>query len=282
MKKKVILAVLCVLAAVFVGWMIWSNVTFGVTRYTVTSGSLPDAFDGFKIVQISDFHDAEYGKDNVDLVEAVRAEHPDMIAITGDLFDSRRLDIDKSFSLVSRLVGIAPCYYVPGNHEARKIADYLHLKKSLSDLNVIVLHDETAVYEKDGETVQILGLSDPNFYLAGTFIKLGGFQTRLENMNPSGKFSILLSHRPEYFELYVSNAIDLVLSGHSHGGQFRLPFIGGLFAPGQGVFPRYDGGMISQDGTTMVTSRGLGNSAFPIRFNNRPELVVVTLKKSEN
>ena len=95
---------------------------------------------------------------------------------------------------------------------------------------------------------------------------------------PVLEYTILLSHRPELFDLYVETEMDLVFSGHAHGGQFRLPFVGGLVAPNQGFFPKYDAGQFNEENTTMIVSRGVGNSIIPIRFNNRPEIVLVTLR----
>ena len=107
-------------------------------------------------------------------------------------------------------------------------------------------------------------------------------RTKLNNLaDTESSYIILLSHRPELFESYVSCNIDLVLSGHAHGGQFRLPFIGGLIAPDQGIFPKYDAGLFTNGSTNMIVSRGLGNSIIPIRFNNRPEVIVIELLNTD-
>jgi predicted MPP superfamily phosphohydrolase len=103
-------------------------------------------------------------------------------------------------------------------------------------------------------------------------------QNKLYGLARGEDYTVLLSHRPELFDVYVQNGVDLVLSGHAHGGQFRVPFLGGLVAPNQGLFPQYDGGVYKSGKTTMIVSRGIGNSAFPFRINNRPELVIVELK----
>ena len=125
-----------------------------------------------------------------------------------------------------------------------------------------------------------MGIDDPSFqedYLFGDSGSVA--QQAIENLqNESDGYTILLSHRPELFDLYVDTGMDLVFSGHTHGGQFRLPFIGGLVAPNQGFFPKYDAGRFSKGNTTMIVSRGVGNSIIPIRFYNRPEIVVTMLK----
>ena len=125
----------------------------------------------------------------------------------------------------------------------------------------------------------MMGIHDPSFttdYLFGDAESVAA-ATLSELQNESDRYTVLLSHRPELFNVYVDSQIDLVFSGHAHGGQFRLPFIGGLVAPNQGFFPEYDAGLFSKENTTMVVSRGAGNSIIPLRFNNRPEIVVVEL-----
>ena len=130
---------------------------------------------------------------------------------------------------------------------------------------------------KGSETIQIAGLDDPDFTERDTYIQDSMVQTKISNLSLSDEYCILLSHRPELFAEYVSEEVDLVLSGHAHGGQFRLPFIGGVIAPDQGLFPKYDAGKYSKNHTTMIVSRGIGNSIIPVRINNRPEIVIVEL-----
>jgi hypothetical protein len=148
------------------------------------------------------------------------------------------------------------------------------------EAGVIVLEDEAIPLERNGETITLLGLADPDFTVKGDmFGEVPAMvSTKLKNLigDESG-YTILLSHRPELLETYVNCGIDLVFAGHAHGGQFRLPFIGGLVAPNQGLFPKYDAGLYTDGGTSMVVSRGIGNSIIPLRFNNRPEIVLVEL-----
>ena len=271
---KTVLCIICllILVIVFIAWIIWSNLSIETSNFTVLSEKLPNSFEGFKIAHISDLHNAEFGENNIKLIEKLREEKPDIIAITGDSIDSRHTDMDITLNFFEQAMEIAQCYFVVGNHESRfEKSVYQSFEARLVELGVIVLHNEVAVIEKNGENIALFGIDDPNFN--------NDFYNNLEQGVQSELFTVLLSHRPEYFEEYAKNAYDIVLSGHAHGGQFRLPLIGGLYAPRQGLFPKYDSGIYVQDNTTMIVSRGLGNSSFPIRFNNRPELIIIELCK---
>ncbi len=273
-KRIIILALLLAVAL----WTIWGNVTIGVSHYQIASKRLPSGFDGFRIAVISDLHNASFGKDNRTIIDKVRDIRPDIIALTGDLVDANRTDIDVAVNLVRELIAIAPCYYVTGNHEAWIVGQYAQLEEGLLKEGVRVLHDEVVLLTKNGQSIQLAGLDDPDFTDRASYIQESILQTKLQQMNLTSDYCVLLSHRPELFEAYANENVDLVLSGHAHGGQFRLPFIGGLIAPNQGFFPKYDGGVYQEQNTVMIVSRGIGNSVIPIRFNNRPEIVVVELK----
>jgi phosphoesterase len=278
LKKKLILIGIAILVVLLTTWTIWGNVTVGITHYTVLSEKIPAAFNHYRISVVSDLHNAHFGKNNGNIVSLIEKQKPDMIAITGDLVDSSKTNIEIAESLIQRLVKIAPCYYVTGNHEAWIGEKYQELEKKLIDAGVIVLHDESMELAKNNETILLAGLDDPDFTDRDSSIQESILKTKLEEMNLTGEYCVLLSHRPETFSAYVSENIDLVLSGHAHGGQFRLPFIGGIVAPNQGFFPKYDAGKYSENNTTMIVSRGIGNSIIPIRFNNRPEIIVVELQ----
>ena len=274
-KKRVRRAALGLAVLALTGWILWGNLSIQCTELQVQSGNLPAAFAGYTIAQVSDLHNAELGAGNARLLEKLRQAEPDLIALTGDLVDSRRTDLECALAFVREAVQIAPVYYVTGNHESR-IADYPALEAAMEQAGVTILRNEAAEIERDGETIAIVGLDDPSFseeeHTAGILQAL---------MPADGAFTLLLSHRPELFDTYVACGAELVLSGHAHGGQFRLPVIGGLFAPDQGVFPTYDAGAYSEGNTTMVVSRGLGNSLFPFRVNNNPELVLITLARTQ-
>lgn len=282
MKKKIPILVIAGLALAFIIWTIWGNVTVGVTHYTIKNGRLPEAFQGFKIAMVSDFHNAGFANDNSRLIEMIKKEDPDIIAITGDLVDSSRTDIDTSIRFVSRLSEIAPCYYITGNHESW-IGDKLkELEEKLIAENVIILHNEHVLLERDSEKIQLAGIDDPDFIDRDTFVQESIEKRQIEETGLNEGYTILLSHRPETFKAYVDEKIDLVLAGHAHGGQFRLPFVGGLIAPNQGFFPKYDAGVYRQDSTAMIVSRGIGNSIIPVRIGNRPEIVIVELTGNED
>lgn len=273
---------LCVIGTIFfilLIWTVWSNKALMVSTISISSSHIPAAFSGFRIAQVSDLHNSEFGKNNTELLKLLSESRLDIIAITGDLIDANHTDVGIALGFAQESVRIAPTYYVTGNHEAT-CSQYGDLKAGLEEAGVIVLEDEAISLERGGETIALLGLADPDFMVKGDmFGEVPAMvSTKLKNLigDESG-YTILLSHRPELFETYVDGGIDLVFSGHVHGGQFRLPFIGGLVAPNQGLFPKYDAGLYTDGGTSMVVSRGIGNSIIPFRFNNRPEIVLVEL-----
>ena len=276
-KKKTI-CVLSGILLILIVWTAWGNAALELNTYTISSRGLPDAFDGYRIAQVSDLHNAEFGDGNQRLLDMLREAEPDMIAITGDLIDSRKTNIAVALAFAEEAVRIAPCYYVSGNHEAR-VPEYRELKAGLEAAGVTVLDDARAEIEISGKSITIIGVNDPSFladYLTSDAAVMDRKLSELSSEDAS--FTILLSHRPELFDTYVAHNMDLVLTGHAHGGQFRLPLIGGLIAPNQGLFPKYDDGLYSEGNTNMIVSRGLGNSIIPFRFNNRPEVVLIELK----
>ena len=277
-KKKWILSLIALILFILIGWTLWANTALEVNEYEIVSDRIPQGFDGFRIAQISDLHNAEFGERNEKLIQLLSQTDPDIIVITGDLIDSRHTDIEIALDFARQAIKLAPVYYVSGNHEAR-VREYEDLKMSLVEAGVIVLEDQKVQITREGKSISILGIDDPSFqedYLFGDSESVA--RQAIENLqNESDRYTVLLSHRPELFNLYVDTGMDLVFSGHAHGGQFRLPFVGGLVAPNQGFFPKYDAGLFSEGSTNMIVSRGVGNSIIPIRFNNRPEIIVATL-----
>lgn len=267
MKDRTVLHTILIVLAIFTLWTLWGNVTIAVMRCDYTSYFFPEEFDGFTIVQVSDLHNAEFGAGNKRLLAKIKAAKPDMIALTGDLVDSEHTDLSVAVSFMEQLTSVAPCYFVTGNHEARLKTGYDELEKAMTELGVTVLHGQSSLLERNGSYLQISGLDDPRF------AEKYGTKTP----EPSDAFRLLLAHRPELLAMYVSDDYDLVLAGHMHGGQFRIPFVGGLIGSDSELFPKYDAGVFMEGNTTMIVSRGLGNSVIPIRINNRPELAVITL-----
>lgn len=276
-KKTIALAVIAVIVALVV-WTAWGNTALQLNTYMISSEELPDAFDGYRIAHISDLHNAEMGDGNKKLLAMLREAEPDIIAITGDMIDSRNTNVAVALAFAEEAMLIAPCYYVTGNHEAR-VSEYEELKTGLEAVGVVVLDDERMELVLPSESITLLGVDDPSFYTdylfgdAATVVSSKLAQLTTEEIG----FTVLLSHRPELFDTYVESGMNLVFSGHAHGGQFRLPFLGGLIAPNQGLFPEYDSGLYTDGDTNMIVSRGIGNSIFPFRFNNRPEVILVEL-----
>lgn len=273
MKKWLVL--LLVAAAVW-GFCWINNNWLQTTEYTLASEELPQAFDGKRIVQVSDLHNAEFGEGQSRLVEQVEAAEPDAIFLTGDLVDSNRYNLEVSLTLVEKLVELGEVYFVIGNHEvaSNKIDE---ITEALEARGVIVLMNEAVEWEVEGELVQIAGINDPLYNIS---LREEDFTKQaLAEADLSDNFTLLLAHRPEMISTYAEAEIDIVFSGHAHGGQLRIPGLGGLIAPGQGWFPTMTEGVFKRGGTQLVLSRGLGNSGFPLRLFNRPEIVAVTLEK---
>lgn len=273
LKHKLLLIFIFILV-ILTFWTICSNSCIEVNHYSISGARIPSNFEGFRIAQISDLHNEEFGEHNDDLLSLLRESDPDIILITGDLIDCRNTDYGVSIRFCKEAVKIAPTYYITGNQESR-VSELPLLTETLEYWGVTYLANDTATITIEGQSIHLIGMTDPNF---GSIFHHTSFEEVLQGLLPEDDtYTVLLSHRPELFETYVSNNIDLVFSGHAHGGQFRLPLIGGLYAPDQGVLPDYDSGLYTKGRTTMVVSRGLGNSIFPFRFNNPPELIVVEL-----
>lgn len=278
LTKKKTICILSGILLILIVWTAWGNAALELNTYTISSRGLPDAFDGYRIAQVSDLHNAEFGGGNQRLLDMLREAEPDMIAITGDLIDSRKTNIAVALAFAEEAVRIAPCYYVSGNHEAR-VPEYRELKAGLEAAGVTVLDDARVEIEVSGESIPVIGVNDPSFHADYLTSDAAVMDRKLSVLSSEdASFTILFSHRPELFDTYAAHDMDLVLTGHAHGGQFRLPLIGGLIAPNQGLFPKYDDGLYSEGNTNMIVSRGLGNSIIPFRFNNRPEVVLIELK----
>lgn len=277
-KLKIVLTIIIFFLGSII-FCIYENNSIVITKSNFSSQKITSDFDGFTIAQISDLHNKLFGDDQAKILNKLKSISPDIIVITGDLIDRRKYNLDIAMTFISGAVKIAPVYYVSGNHEAWS-GDFPLIKKSLVEAGVNVLDDIVVELTKGKTSIDIIGLSDPDF-LTSDYIEGTNTSKTIEQLKQwvMGKnFKILLSHRPELFDLYSENSMDLVFTGHAHGGQIRIPFIGGLIAPDQGIFPKYSSGSYSKDSTTMFVSRGLGNSIFPVRVFNRPEIVVVTLR----
>lgn len=281
-RRVMILAIVVICVICLLGFLYCENNLITVTHINVESSKLPDAFDGYRIALISDLHSKEFGKEQKHLIEVITNENPDLIAITGDLIDSNRCNLNSALSLISQCTQISPTFYVTGNHEWMS-GEFKELEKLLLDDGVHVLRNTHAVVTENEDKVYIVGIDDPAFKNPSYFEEVSVTEEQiiqaLRGIEKSDAFKILLAHRPEMFHLYSNYQFDLILSGHAHGGQVRLPFIGGLVAPGQGLFPKYTAGKYEQGSSTMVVSRGLGNSIIPQRLFNRPEVIILRLRR---
>ncbi len=268
MNKKNALP-LALAGAAGAAYLAWENTAILTTPFSIHSHKIGPGFDGFRIAHLSDIHNAQFGKGHRRLLDQLEAPHPDLIAISGDMLDARRTDMDTALTLAKALVSIAPTYYVMGNHEART-ACYPLFEAGLRTAGVTVLRNNSLVLEREGSCITLIGVDIP--------YEQDNFAQTLHNLVFQSKgFTLLLSHHPECFPTYRDAEVDLALCGHVHGGQARIPGIGGVLAPHQGFFPKYDAGLYEEAGTRMIISRGLGNSLCPVRINNRPEIVLVTL-----
>ena len=273
MKYKKTIGCICG-GLLLAGFLFWQDNGLMLTKMTY-QGDIPAAFEGYKILQVSDLQNKVFGREQKPLLNKINASVPDIIVITGDLLDRHegRTDVESAMEFIHEITNIAPVYFVSGNHEHQS-GEWETLLDELVDAGVTVLENGKSIIEKNEETITILGLADKR--VNQHYDKI--LHTLMAGQEDS--FNILLSHRPELFETYVKENIDLAFTGHAHGGQIIIPFLRqGIFAPHQGFFPKYTEGMHEKDGTVMVVSRGLGNSSFPFRIFNRPELIEVTLTK---
>ena len=276
-KITIIIAFIIITIGLF---FYWDNNSIVTTEMEYKNTKIPTEFKGYRIADMSDLHNKEFGKNQERLLKELKATSPDIIVITGDLIDRRKYDLDTAMTFINGAKKIAPIYYVYGNHEGWS-NDFKNIKKTLSNSGIKILDDKKTELIKDGAKIEILGLLDPalipDYFVDGKNLNLYQLEESLKKMSDDSIFQILLCHRPEIFDIYVKENIDLIFSGHAHGGQIRIPFIGALMAPDQGLFPKYTSGMYEEKGSTMVVSRGLGNSIMPIRTFNRPEIIVLTL-----
>lgn len=272
-QKRNILIVIIVLAVMILADFVWSNTYIEVKKLSAHFDNLPEGFDDCKIVQISDFHN-EWGKGYIDrLTEKVKDCEPDYIFVTGDSVDQIFPDVDRSLELMKKLPEICPVYLVMGNHEYNLSQEEREqFVAGCESYGVNVLYNEHTTLTRNGDTISLLGF---------------------DNMENDSKafsqvtedFVILLNHYPEdcnYFSkiaVQYGTHIDIDFTGHAHGGLIRLPLVNGLYAPGQGLFPKYTDGTYSVNDTTLVVSRGVGNSGWTQRFSDPFELVLFTIEK---
>ncbi len=281
-KKKhrglIIFAVILLLLAAL---LLDSRYRIVSTEHELYYNNLPQSFDGYRVVQLSDLHMTKFGKNNEQLLNAVKRQKPDIIVMTGDFLNDRAkktegIQTEMLKPLLEELVKIAPCYFVSGNHEWAS-SEVGKLTVLLANLNIIYLHNEYVLLEKGGESIVLAGVEDPNG--PKDMIRPNALADKISKKYP-GKYVMLLGHRNDWLKKYPDLMVNTILCGHSHGGIVRLPFVGGVFGTEHDFFPKYDAGVFNEGNYDMLVSRGLGgDDVFP-RFLNNPELVTVILKKS--
>ena len=282
-KRHIIRNLIRVLIIAFFVIVALDNIIIHTTVTEVCINDLPGSFDGYRIVQVSDLHNNVYGIGQSYLISCIKAADPDIIVITGDLIDRNTKNVDNAMMFVSKAVEIAPVFYVSGNHEANLPEEYAELVRRMDEAGVSILDNENAsVLTVEEESVTLAGITDPAFDWSkpDPVIVDEEIKTAFADVSDD-QVKILLSHRPELINVYSKNSIDLVLTGHAHGGQVRLPFIGPLYSPSQGLLPKYTSGLYIEGNTQMYVSRGIGNGIAPFRFNDGPELAVIVLRNNE-
>lgn len=269
-KSKLITAAAALLLAAFI--VCDSKYSLQTTRYSLSSEKLPLQFDGFRIVHLSDLHGMEFGEDNERLIARVAEQKPDIIALTGDMA-ADVLQMDAVESLLKGICSIAPVYYVSGNHEWAGGCAY-EMEQLMAEYGVHCLKNSYELIEKGDGRIVIAGVDDPNG--RADMIRPEALAEQLRNEYPE-EYVIWLGHRNYWVERYPQLPVDLILSGHAHGGIVRLPFIGGLLSTKHSLGAEYETGLYYSGEYCMEVSRGLGNSIFIPRFLNRPELVTIIL-----
>lgn len=247
-----------------------------IVNYTIES----DKIDApVRIALITDLHSCRYGDHESELIEAIDSQHPDIILLGGDIFDDK-IGNENTIDFLEGINGRYPIYYVTGNHEFWGGTDQYDVQMSiLDDMGIPRLQGDVLSLDINGNEIGLVGVDDYDGYLVDEDLVLEDqFVNAYLNLD-ADTYNIILAHRPEYIDTYSAHNYDLALCGHAHGGQWRIPgILNGLYAPNQGLFPRYAGGLYQEDNTTMIVSRGLARESTRLpRLYNRPELVIIDL-----
>lgn len=268
--------IILILSIIFLAYALWwGNNSLKLTRYTISNDKIPASFNEYRIIHLSDIHNKNF---KGSLSKRCSELKPDLIVISGDLVYKHEDNYQYALELVDELDKICDVYFVSGNHE-QWYSHYHLMKRELIAHHVRVLVNENIILKRNNDSINLIGMDDISFingYDYGVKEK-AIFADILHSLNHKEQFNLVLSHRPELMDRYVKEEVDLVMCGHVHGGQIRIPFIGGIIAPNQGWFPKYDYGRYDEHKTTMIISAGLGKSAFPFRINNRPQINLITL-----
>lgn len=265
--------IIALMAAVLAFLIKDSRENLEISDYELSSSKLPASFDGFKIVQLSDLHGAEFGEDGKELVTKVKELEPDIIVLTGD-FVTDEGDIDVVQRLAEALAELCPVYFISGNHEyGSGLA--LNVKSIMENAGVEYLGNEYITICRNDDEIMLAGVEDPLAY--ADMLTPDELVSQMKEEAPEA-FKILLGHRNYWMTEYPELEVDLIFSGHAHGGIVRIPGLGGLIGTDRHLFPDFEAGMFNNGYYTMIVSRGLGNSVSVPRLFNRPEIVCVTLR----
>lgn len=256
------------------------NTLIQVSKYEIKSNKIPKEFNKFKIVHLSDFHSYGFGKDNLKIIKKIDDEIPDIIVMTGDMVNKYDRNFAKFLNLAEALSNKYKIYYIVGNHEVRlRKKDLDFVLKSLQKFGIKILTDKKVTIVRRKEHINIYGIHIPLSYY-----KIINKPTNVEEVISKklskckdDEYNILLAHNPLYFETYSKQNVDLILSGHVHGGMIRLPFVGAVLSPERKFFPKYSSGVYELDNKKLLVSRGLGHSRNGIRLFNKREVVSITL-----
>ena len=275
MRKKAALGAVVCTGAALLGVLAWGlQDTLAVTPYEITLPQGMEGLDGCRIVQISDLHNADLAQT---LEPILKELCPDLIVMTGDLVTRRDREFSGALAVARTAAQTAPTYFVQGNHEADN-PHYNDLRQELGEAGVTVLENESVILEYHDAVLNLVGVKDISTYAGNRAQQMEAMGQRAGELFEEGTYHVLLSHRPHLLEAYAASGADLVFSGHAHGGQVRLPGLGALIAPDQGLFPQITEGVHTAGRAQVVVSRGLGNHVPVPRLWNAPELVSVTLR----
>lgn len=264
---------------------------FIVQKNEIVSNKIDSNFDGYKILQLSDLHSREFGENNIKLINKIYKIDPDIIVCTGDMMNSTEDDGHVFINLVKKISKDYPVYYIDGNHEQlveyNNVGVYDEFISSLKELDVKIVKNTKIKLQKGSSYINMYGLNvDLVYYSTKSALKESNIEYTEDNFSKTinketfenNKYNILLTHNPIYFEVYEKSGVDLILSGHVHGGIIRIPFKGGLLSPDQEWFPKYYHGLYTINDTNMIVSAGLGNDTVNFRIFNPFEMNLITLR----
>lgn len=279
LKKRRWPLVLLIIAVILTAIVLDSRLRLTVTEYQLGYNNLPESFNGYRIVQLSDLHLQQFGADNERLLNKVKAQNPDLIVLTGDFINRNTSgeDLNQSVSLrafFEELAPIAPAYFVTGNHEWAS-GEQAELESILTAAGIKCLKNEFTLLERGGDQIVLAGVDDPNG--PADMTTPTELVSNIRESCPES-FVVFLGHRDDWLERYPMLDVDIIFCGHAHGGIVRLPFAGGVLGTSFNLFPKYDAGVFNEGGYDMVLSRGLGNNVPVPRFLNPPQIVTVILQ----